>query len=218
MKRYFSEMLGTFFLVFAGCGAIVINQINPGSVGSVGIALTFGFVVMAMIYSVGDISGAHFNPAVSFGFWLARRLSLSETIRYIFSQTLGATLAATLLKILFPMSITLGNTVPAVGFLSQAFILEIVMTALLMFVILSVSTGAKEKGMMAGLAIGVTVALEALFGGPISGASMNPARSLAPALLSLHFEFLWIYLTAPFLGSCLAVFACRACQQEGCCS
>ncbi len=217
MKKYFAEFFGTFALIFAGCGAIVVNQINPGSVGSVGISLTFGFVVMAMIYSVGDVSGAHFNPAVSFGFWRAGRLSFKEMNAYALSQCLGAILAAVLLRFLFPQSQTLGTTFPATGFLIQAFVLEVVMTCFLMFVILSVSTGAKEKGLMAGLAIGVTVALEAMFGGPISGASMNPARSLGPALISGHLEYLWIYLTAPFLGSLLAVFACKCSQSEGCC-
>ncbi len=218
MKRYFSEFIGTFALVFAGCGAIIINQINPGSVTHVGVSLTFGFMVMAMIYSVGDVSGAHFNPAVSFGFWRAGRLSSKEMGIYMLSQVLGAVLASFLLRFLFPHHETLGGTFPALGFLMQAFVLEIVMTCFLMFVILSVSTGAKEKGLMAGLAIGVTVALEAMFGGPISGASMNPARSLGPALVSGHLEYLWVYLTAPFLGSFLAVFACKCSQSEGCCS
>lgn len=218
MKKYFAEFFGTFALVFAGCGAIITNQINPGSVTNVGVSLTFGFVVMAMIYSLGDVSGAHFNPAVSFGFWRAGRLSFKEMNMYALSQLMGAILAATLLRFLFPQNQTLGATFPAAGFLVQSFVLEVVMTCFLMFVILSVSTGAKEKGLMAGLAIGVTVALEAMFGGPISGASMNPARSLGPALLSGHLEYLWIYLTAPFVGSFLAVFACKCSQSEDCCS
>ena len=217
MKKYFAEIFGTFALVFAGCGAIVINQINSGSVTNVGIALTFGFVVMAMIYSLGDVSGAHFNPAVSFGFWRAGRLSFKEMRAYFISQLLGAAVAATFLKFLFPNNQTLGATFPAAGFIVQAFILEVMMTCFLMFVILSLSTGSKEKGLMAGLAIGVTVALEAMFGGAISGASMNPARSLGPALLSGHLEYLWVYLTAPFIGSYLAVLACKCSQSEGCC-
>ncbi len=211
-------MLGTFVLVFAGCGAIITNQLSGGMIGLLGIALSFGFVVMVMIYSLGDISGAHFNPAVSFGFWKAGRLSFREMNFYFLSQILGAMIAALLLKILFPQSETLGATLPRIGFALQAFVLEAVLSAILVFVILSVSTGSKEKGIMAGLAIGMTVALEALFGGSISGASMNPARSLAPALMSGHLEFLWIYLTAPFIGSLLAVLACKCSQAQGCCS
>jgi len=218
MKKQFAEFIGTFSLVFAGCGAIVVEQTQPGSVGPVGIALTFGFVVMAMIYSLGDISGAHFNPAVSFGFWRAGRLGFKEMVSYALSQILGAFVAVFLLKFFFPKNASLGATLPVQGFLFQAFLLEILLTAILMFVILNVSIGSKEKGVMAGLAIGVTVALEALFAGPLSGASMNPARSLAPALVAGQLEFLWIYLTAPFLGSFLAVFACRACQTKECCS
>jgi len=218
MKKYFAEFIGTFSLVFAGCGAIVVDQVRPGSIGPVGICFTFGFVVMAMIYSLGDISGAHFNPAVSFGFWRAGRLSFKEMGFYFLSQILAAFLAIFLLRFLFSQNEYLGSTLPASGFVLQAFVLEIFLSAILMFVILNVSTGAKEKGVMAGLAIGMTVALEALFGGPISGASMNPARSLAPALVSGHLEYLWIYLSAPFLGSFLAVFACKACQAEGCCA
>jgi len=218
MKKCIAEFIGTFTLVFAGCGAIVVDQMQPGSVGLLGIALAFGFAVMAMIYSLGEVSGAHFNPAVSFGFWRAGRLSAREMGAYALSQILGALIAIALLKFLFPVQTSLGLTLPASGFWLQSFILELLLTAVLMFVILSVSTGSKEKGIMAGLAIGVTVALGALFGGPISGASMNPARSLAPAVLSGHFEFLWIYLTAPFLGSLLAVLACKSCQKEGCCA
>lgn len=218
MNKYFAEFFGTFALVFAGCGAIVVNQVSLGSVGHVGISLTFGFIVMAMIYALGDVSGAHFNPAVSFGFWVARRLNAKDMFAYMAAQIIGASLASFFLKLLFHQSETLGSTSPAPGFLFQAFFLEIFLTLFLMFVILRVSTGSKEKGIMAGLAIGITVALEAMWAGPISGASMNPARSLGPALLSGHLEYLWIYLTAPFLGSLLAVFVCKACHQEGCCS
>ncbi len=218
MKKYLAEFIGTFALVFVGCGAIIVDQMNQGLIGSVGVALTFGFIVMAMIYSLGEISGAHFNPAVSFGFWKAGRLSIKDMWLYSFSQILAAFLAILLLKFLFPLSDTLGATLPAAGFIAQAFVIEFILTAILMFVILSVSTGAKEKGLMAGLAIGVTVALGAMFGGAISGASMNPARSIAPAVMSGHLEYLWIYLTAPFLGSLLAVYLCKSCQAEGCCS
>lgn len=218
MKRWLSEFIGTFTIVFAGCGAIIVDGLHLHSLGPVGISLVFGFAVMAMIYSLGDVSGAHFNPAVSFGFWRAKRLSAREMMAYAASQIAGAILASILLKFLFPGGTMSGETLPAPGLWLQAFVFEMILTAILMFVILSVSTGSKEKGLMAGLAIGVTVAMGAMFGGSISGASMNPARSLAPALIGGHFEFLWIYLTAPFLGSLLAVALCKGCQEKGCCA
>jgi len=215
-KKLAAEFLGTFALVFAGTGAIVINQVSGGAVTHVGIALTFGLVVLAMIYTLGDISGAHLNPAVTVGFWVARRLAAREVLPYIASQCLGALLASGILRLLFPQNATLGATLPT-GPVMQSFVLELLLTALLMFVILGVSAGAKEKGITAGIAVGSVIALEALFAGPICGASMNPARSLAPALVSGHLEHLWIYLTATVLGALAAVFACRCVQAEGCC-
>jgi len=216
MKKYFAEILGTCCLVFAGTGAIVIDGSTHGTIGHVGIALTFGLVVLAMIYAVGDVSGAHLNPAVTLGFVAARRFPLREAAPYIAAQILGALSASGLLRLLFPASATLGGTLPA-GPALQSFVLEFVLTAMLMFVILSVSTGAKERGITAGLVVGAVIALEALFAGPICGASMNPARSLAPALVSLHFESLWIYLTAPIAGAFAAVAACRCVREAGCC-
>jgi aquaporin NIP len=216
MKKYLAEFFGTFCLVFAGTGAIVVNDVSGGAVSHVGIALSFGLIVMVMIYALGEVSGAHFNPAVTFGFWAARRLPSAELPRYVLSQSLGALSASLLLSLIFPGHPTLGATLPS-GTAVPSFILEFVMTLLLMFVILSVSTGSKEKGITAGIAIGGTVALEALFGGPISGASMNPARSLGPAFISGRIDFLWIYLTAPFLGSLVSVGLCRCVQAEGCC-
>lgn len=217
MKSLFAEFLGAFALVFAGTGAIVIDGVSGGSVTHVGVALTFGLIVLAMIYTLGDISGAHFNPAVTLGFWFAHRFPGKAAAPYIASQVFGALAASLLLHFLFPAHPTLGATIPA-GPASQSFILEIILTALLMFVILGVSTGAREKGITAGIAIGAVIALEALFAGPICGASMNPARSLAPALVSHHLAALWIYLTAPILGSALAVLACRCVREQGCCS
>jgi aquaporin Z len=216
MKNLVAEFIGAFALVFAGTGAIVIDGVTGGGVTHVGIALTFGLVILAMIYTLGDISGAHFNPAVTLGFWLARRLPGRSVLPYIASQVLGAIAASILLRFLFPANATLGATLPA-GPAMQSFVLEIVLTAILMFVILGVSTGAREKGITAGIAIGAVIALEALFAGPICGASMNPARSLAPALVSHHLEALWIYLTAPVLGAALAVLACRCVREPGCC-
>src|SRR5215472_14363745 len=184
MKKLCAEALGTFALVFAGTGAIVINESSNGAVTHVGIALTFGLIILAMIYTFGDISGAHFNPAVTIGFWAARRLPGRDVAPYIVSQCAGAILASAALRLLFPENVLLGATIPA-GSEVQSFVLETILTFFLMLTILNVSTGAKEKGITAGIAVGSVIALEALFAGPISGASMNPARSLAPAVFSL---------------------------------
>ena len=208
MKQYIAEAIGTFALVFAGTGAIVINDVSGGTVSHVGIALTFGLVVMAMIYAVGDTSGAHLNPAVTVGFWLARRLPGRAVGPYIGSQLVGAFAASGLLSLLFTHP-TLGATHPA-GSIAQTFTLEIVLTAMLMFVILGVASGPKEKGLLAGVAVGGVIALEALFAGPISGASVNPARSLAPAVLSGSIGDVWIYLAAPVLGAAVGVVGHKA--------
>jgi aquaporin NIP len=207
-RKLLAEFIGTFALVFAGTGAIVVNEVARGVITHMGIAVVFGLVVMAMIYALGEISGAHFNPAVTVGFWLAGRLPTVEVVPYILSQSAGALMASLIMRGLFPLSRTLGATLPTGGILTS-FVLEIVMTFFLMFVIIHVATGSKEQGLMAGIAIGATVTLDALFGGPISGASMNPARSLAPALVSLNVGDLWIYLVAPLIGSAVAVGAYR---------
>lgn len=217
MRKYVAEAIGTFALVFAGTGAIVINDVSSGAITHVGIALTFGIVVMAMIYALGDISGAHLNPAVTIGFLAARRFNAATVVPYIVAQLAGAFAASGLLRVLFLEHPTLGATIPA-GTWWQSFVLEVVLTFLLMFVILNVSTGAKEKGIMAGAAIGATVGLEAMFAGPICGASMNPARSIAPALVSGQVADVWIYIVATTLGALLAVVGCRCVQKEGCCS
>jgi len=215
-KPLLAEFIGTFALVFAGTGAIIVNDVSGGSVTHLGIALTFGLVVLAMIYAVGDISGAHLNPAVTGGFWLSGRFPFSQVVLFVPAQCLGAFAASGTLRFLFPAHQTLGATFPS-GVAMQSFVLELILTFLLMFVILNVSTGAKEKGITAGIAVGAVIGLEAMFAGPICGASMNPARSLAPAVVSGHLESLWIYLTAPFAGAALAVFACRGCQDPACC-
>jgi aquaporin Z len=216
MPRLAAELIGTFVLVFAGTGAIVINDASTGTVSHVGVALTFGLVVMAMIYAVGDVSGAHLNPAVTLGFFAARRFEARWVVPYIASQCFGAIFASLVLRLLFPTHATLGATLPA-GDAAQSFVLEAILTFILMFVILSVSTGPKEKGIMAGIAVGAVIGLEALFAGPISGASMNPARSVAPALVSWRLDSLWIYLIAPVLGAIASVAACRCVQEKGCC-
>ncbi len=217
MKKIVSEFIGTYGLVFAGTGAIIINDVSNGSITHVGIALTFGLIVMVMVYTLGDISGAHLNPAVTLGFFVARRFPAREVIPYILSQFAGAIAASLTLRFLFPAHPTLGATLPA-GSAVQSFILEFILTFFLMFVILGVSTGAKEKGITAGIAVGAVIALEAMFAGPICGASMNPARSLAPALVSGHLADLWIYLIAPVLGAATAVFTCSCVREEGCCA
>lgn len=204
LRKLLAELLGTYALVFAGTGAIVIDQVSGGAITHVGVALTFGLIVLAMIYTLGDVSGAHLNPAVSIGFVISGRFPLLELFPYIGVQATGALLASLTLHFLFPENTLLGATLPA-GSDGQSFILEVLLTALLMFVILNVSHGAKEKGITAGITVGAVIALEALFAGPISGASMNPARSLAPALVSGHLEHLWIYLSAPIVGSLIAV-------------
>jgi aquaporin NIP len=216
MKKICAEILGTFGLVFAGTGAMVIDEASRGAVTHVGVALTFGLVVLAMIYTFGDISGAHLNPAVTLGFWAARRMPGREVLPYVGSQIIGAILASGLLRFLFPENKLLGATLPA-GSELQSFILEIVLTFFLMLTILNVSTGAKEKGITAGIAVGAVIGLEAMFAGPICGASMNPARSLAPALVSGHLEHLWLYLMAPVLGAGAAMFACRCVRESDCC-
>jgi len=203
-RRLVAEIFGTFALVFAGTGAIVINDICDHSITHVGIALTFGWIVLAMIYAIGDISGCHLNPAVTLGFLVAGRMEKRLVIPYIISQFTGAITASFVLKVLFPEHRTLGATLPH-GSDWQSFILEVLLTMILMVVILCVSSGAKEKGILAGVAVGSVIALEAMFAGPISGASMNPARSLAPALVSWHLSSLWVYLAAPVVGALLAI-------------
>lgn len=207
-QKLIAEALGTGLLVFCGTGAVIINHISQGSITHLGIALTFGLIVMALIYSLGHISGAHFNPAVSIGFYASGRFPLKELTPYIVAQVIGAIVASALLKMLFPESPILGETLPA-GAISQTFILEVILTFLLMLVIMQVSTGPKEIGTHAALAIGGTVGLEALFAGPITGASMNPARSIAPALMQGNFNHLWIYIVAPIVGALLAIWAWR---------
>ena len=203
-RRLLAEIVGTFALVFAGTGAIVIDHLTGGVITHLGVALTWGLIVMVLIYTFGDVSGAHFNPAVSIGFGIAGRFPLRELIPYIGAQAAGALLASMTLRLLFPSCSTLGATLPN-GSDLQSFILEVLLTLFLMLVILNVSHGAKEKGITAGIAIGATIGLEALFAGPICGASMNPIRSLAPALISGHLEHLWIYLAAPLVGAAIAV-------------
>lgn len=172
-------------------------------------------VVTSLIYALGDISGAHINPAVTIAFWLAKRFPGKQIFPYIVSQLVGALFASLVVYFLFMNHETLGATVPQ-GSTLQSFLLEVILTFILMLVILNVSTGAKEKGLMAGVAIGGVVCLEALFAGPISGASMNPARSIGPSLISGQWQQLWVYIFAPTIGACIAVFSCQLLRKECC--
>ncbi|MBL7921642.1 MAG: aquaporin [Bacteroidia bacterium] len=213
MRKYIAEIIGTFALIFCGTGAIIINQESVGAITHAGIAATFGLIVAAMIYTVGDISGAHLNPAVTIAFWVAKVFPAKEILPYIISQGIGAFLASFTLHYLFPNNATLGATSPA-GTAMQSFILELILTFLLMFTIIHVAKGSKEQGMFAGIAIGSVVLLEAMFAGPICGASMNPIRSLSPAVVSGHLEHLWVYLSAPTLGAVLAVLVWQGLKEK----
>lgn len=204
MRKYTAEAIGTFALVFCGSGAIVIDQQTGGAVTHIGVAITFGFIVMSMIYALGNISGAHLNPAVTIAFAIAKKFPVRQVVPYAISQLAGALIASLALHLMFPANELLGTTLPA-GSNMQSFILEIILSFFLMLVILNVAHGSKEQGMFAGLAIGSVVLLEAMFAGPICGASMNPARSLAPALVSDHLQSVWVYLTAPVIGAVAAV-------------
>jgi len=216
MKKYIAEFIGTFSMIFCGTGAMTINEVTGGDVTHVGIGITWGLIVMAMIYAFGEISGAHFNPAVSIAFAYAKKFSWKEVPKYIFFQVAGAFAASLLLMWLFPKSEFLGSTIPTVD-VWRAFVLEFLLTFFLMIVIINVSTGSKEVGTMAGIAIGSVVLLEALFAGPITNASMNPARSLAPNIVSGNIQGLWLYMIAPILGALLAVVSCKLVKDDNCC-
>ena len=216
-RRLLAEFVGTFVLVFAGTGAIVFDSANPGKIGHFGIALTFGLVVMAMVYAMGSVSGAHLNPAVTLGLWLARWTPGRDVLPFIAAQIAGAFAASGLLFAMFPDHPTLGTTLPY-GPPWHSFVLEVWLGAVLVFVILSVIVAKPEVRPLGGAIVGGVIALEALFAGPISGASMNPARSLAPAILSGSLDHLWVYLTAPFVGAFIAVPLCACVQAPGCCS
>ncbi len=198
-RRVGAEFVGTFALVLAGCGAIIVNS-NTGALGHGGVAASFGLVVGVMIAATGHISGAHFNPAVTIAFATARHFPWREVPIYIGGQLLAAVTAATCLRILFGNVAVLGATVPGDSYL-QAFWLEMLLTFFLMFVIISVATDTKAAGQLAAIAIGGTVALGALWGGPNTGASMNPARSFGPALVAGVWDGHWLYWLGPIVGA-----------------
>ena len=210
---YIAELVATFALVFAGCGAIIVDTTSHGQVTHVGVAITFGLIIAAMVYATGHISGAHINPAVTLAFALTRHFPLVRVPLYWFAQLSGTLLAALLLRALFGDVAHLGTTLPA-GTDGQSLVLEMVLTFFMMFVIMAVATDDRAVGQAAALAIGGTVLLDAMFGGPISGASMNPARSLGPALVSGTLAHLWVYFVGPIAGALLGAFTYELARRE----
>ncbi len=201
-RAMLAEMIGTFALVLAGTGAVVSNAVSGGALGHVGVSLTFGLVIMVMIYSTGHISGAHFNPAVTLAFALVRHFPAARVLPYIVAQVGGAIMGSLAVRFLIGKAGGLGVTHPSNGSI-EGLLLEAILTYVLMFVIMAVATDTRAVGQAAALAIGGTIALEALFAGPITGASMNPARSLGPALVTGDFTDLWLYLIGPIAGAAL---------------
>jgi aquaporin NIP len=206
-RRAAAEALAAFALVVAGCGAIIANSQYRDALGAVGVSLTFGLVIMVMVYATGHLSGAHINPAVTVGFTLTRHFPPRDAVAYVAAQLAGAVAAALVLLVLWPdKPADLGAPVPTVA-VGRAFLYELILTAILMFVIMAVATDTRAVGSAAALAIGGTIALDALFGGPATGASMNPARSFGPALVSGHWRDFWVYVAGPVAGSALGALA-----------
>jgi len=206
-RRAAAEGLAAFALVFAGCGAIVADVVYDGALGAVGVSLVFGLIIMVMVYATGHLSGAHINPAVTLAFTLTRHFPARDAAAYVGAQAAGATAGALLLLAVWPdQPASLGATLPSVG-AGSALVYEVVLTAILMFVIMAVATDTRAVGTGAAIAIGGAVGLDALFGGPVTGASMNPARSLGPALAAGELSDLWIYFAGPFLGAPLGALA-----------
>ena len=206
-RRALAEGLAAFALVFAGCGAIVANSVYDGALGTVGVALVFGLVIMVMVYATGHLSGAHINPAVTVAFTLTRHFPAREALAYVAAQMVGAIAGALVLLAVWPdQPAELGSTVPSVS-AGSALLYEAILTAFLMFVIMAVATDTRAVGAAAAIAIGGTVGFDALFGGPVTGASMNPARSFGPAVASSTFDDLWIYIVGPVVGAALGALA-----------
>lgn len=214
-RRALAEGLATFALVFAGCGAIVANSVYNGALGVVGIGLVFGLIIMAMIYATGHLSGAHINPAVTTAFALTRHFPAREAAVYVVAQVAGAVAGALALLAVWPdQPGDLGATVPSVG-AGSAFVYEAILTAFLMFVIMAVATDTRAIGAAAAIAIGATVGLDAIFGGPVTGASMNPARSFGPALVSGQWTDFWVYVVGPVTGAVLGAVAYQLVRGRG---
>jgi aquaporin NIP len=212
LRALVAEAIGTFALVFAGCGAIMVDA-KTGQLGHVGVAISFGLVIAFGIYAVGHISGAHFNPSVTFAFALSRHFPWSRAIAYWGAQLVGAIAAAAVLRGSLGNIADLGATLPS-GSQGQSFLWELIMTFFLMFVIMAVATDTRAVGEAAAIAVGGTVLLDAMFGGPISGASMNPARSIGPALVSGNLHALWLYIVAPICGASLAALTYQFLRGE----
>lgn len=208
MKKYLAEFIGTFALVFFGTGSVIINEQTNGSLELLGISLVFGIIISTMVYVFGTFSGAHINPAVTISLALGNLLPKNHVLGYITAQILGGILGSILLAILFPENQSLGITNPSGG-LFQSFIIELILTFFLMLTIFSISSK-KEFSNLSGLIIGLMVTAMILFAGPISGGSFNPARSIAPAIISGNIETLWLYLVAPTLGAILAMLVWQA--------
>jgi len=214
-RRATAEALAAFALVFAGCGAIVTDARFGGALGVVGVALAFGLVIMAMVYATGHLSGAHINPAVTIAFTLTRHFAVRDAAAYVAAQLAGAALGALVLLAVWPdRPGALGATTPSIA-AGSALVYEAIMTAVLMFVIVAVATDTRAVGAAAAIAIGGTVALDALFGGPVTGASMNPARSFGPALAAGEWGDLWIYVAGPVAGAALGAFAYQVIRGSG---
>ena len=203
-NQLWAEFLGTFALVFFGTGAVIVNEVTHGILSLLGVTMTFGVTVMVLIYTFGDISGAHFNPSVTLAFALAKRFEAQRILPFVAAQLAGGATASLVLRALFPQPSSLGVTEPS-GSVLQSLLLEMILTWFLMLVILNVSVGSKQKGITAGLVIGGVIVLEATFAGPICGASMNLARSFGPALVTMNWKSLWIYVLGPTIGAVLAV-------------
>jgi aquaporin NIP len=213
-RRAGAEAIATFALVTAGCGAIIADEHSAGGLGVVGIGLVFGLIIMVMIYATGHLSGAHINPAVTVAFTLTRHFPARDALAYIGAQVTGAVVAALVLLAVWPdKPAHLGTTLPTVG-AGSAFVYEIVLTAFLMFVIMAVATDTRAVGAAAAIAIGGTVGLDAIFGGPVTGASMNPARSFGPALVSGEWHDFWIYVAGPLIGAALGALAYQLVRGE----
>ncbi len=212
-NKLLAEFIGTYFLIFAGTGAIIVNSLTQ-SLTHVGIALTFGLVVMALIYTFGHISGAHFKPAVTIGFLVHGDIPFKDALAYIITQTLASIASSTTLLYMFGNTANLGATLPRFSW-QQSFILEFILTFILMMVIFGSAVHGKATKSFAGVAIGATVGLEAMFAGPISGASMNPVRSLGPALMSGSLQYLWIYIVATILATIVAALVYKIIHEKG---
>lgn len=209
LSEVLAEMIGTFILIFTGTGAIIVNTITEGIITHLGICFIFGAVVTAIIYTIGHISGAHINPAVTLAFWSSRVLPSNKVLPYIAGQFSGGILASLLLQIIFGNIASMGATLPLNNNWLQSLIIEIILTFILMFVVLGSGLDRRAPVGFAGIAVGLTVSLEAAFMGPITGASMNPIRSLAPALVTHLWQHQWLYIIGPIIGAQLAVLIYR---------